>query len=156
MEYIEIFKEVHQQVTGVPFTMLNGREGKSLKEAYLAVAMFWKEKRGEALEEPGALLAFKHLLESIEDAYILDNFLPSIIYQNLQGLLNQAYGKRYTKEEKKAIRASNFIRSYTAEELEELAQIKRAYQKQKANPNDYNASKEPTSLGAIMKKNLNL
>ena len=157
MEYIEIFQEVHLQVVGVPFLAVNGREGKSLKELYVSVALFWKEKRGTPLEPDQALKAFKHFLLSIDNQYVLDGFVPSIIYQNFQLILNQAYGKRYDLEEKKAIRASNFIRHYTPEELEELAQIKRAYKKQKEE-----ASTEPreeierkNSLGSLVRDRLN-
>ena len=60
MKYIEIFKVVHLEVQGVPFTQVNGREGKCLTELYVNIALFWKEKTGNSLDEEEAIKAFQH------------------------------------------------------------------------------------------------
>ena len=126
-QYVETFAKVYRLKTGIPFvTGMSGREAKSLKSLVDAIKTFWIEQ-GHALNDEQLCDALEHFLNGIDDDYILNRFVPSVILSSFNIIAISLYSKTIVKS--KEVRFKNI--QPTAEQLAEIEQIKRAYKNQK-------------------------
>ena len=150
----KVWSEYYLGIHSVPFYM-DAREAKNLKLLVQRINWYWKESKGIVLDPDQEVKALKHFLELIEDEFTLENLTPSTVNSRYNILIARAYSKREAKD-KSSVLSNRFVREYTPEELEELAQIKRAYKKQKeeASTQPREELERKNSLGSLVRNRL--
>ena len=127
MNYQDVFKEAYLNKIGIPFLQWSGKEGKSLKELYGLIKIFWMEFKEVELDEEEQLEGFKHFINGIQDDFVLGSFTPSVILSCFNSLAQQQYSK--VKKKDNTIRIK--LPELTEAQAEEILLIKKGYERLK-------------------------